>query len=316
MRLASTLALTLFSLGAAACVDTFQGSNVQIDLPPAFPAEASAYGTAEPGAWDPNSHFELYAVDDFTDGTTVGQRLYKVQEFEVHRIIDLDSPCFIDAGDHVPFPGLHVTQFAAKVSMATGITDPANPGGATQDQQIEYATALQRASNIMALAGPTGIKVLTSASQSTYPAQAADCNGSDDQIPPPSCADDASNARRLKLCKAAWAADKNQFEGTDRILTSPLSGTTYGFVDGQNPVNLGPVGGAQFFVDTALAGFSHYALYHVLDNGAEPGDLVLLGDTTMPTRGVLHVHMTAPGNPNLTAEMAIFPNIGDDDVHF
>jgi hypothetical protein len=322
MRLSSISALTVTSLALAAptvaCVDTFDGSNVQIDLPPAFPAQASAYGTAQPGEWDPGSHFELYAAQDFDPtATTMGQRLFKVQEFEVHHIIDLDSPCFIDVGDHVPYKGIHVTQFANRVEQDTGITDVANPPPtATEAQKIAMATALQRQMNIVALAGPGGIKVLTTPSQSSYPQEAADCNGGDDLIPPPTCTDDASNARRLKLCQAAWAADRELFEGTDRSNTVPLNGTTQGFVDGLNPVNLAPVGGGQFFATTALDGFSNFALYQVDDNAAEPGTLVMYGSTTMPTRGVEHVHMVDPANGNLTAEMAIFTNLGDDAVHF
>jgi hypothetical protein len=322
MRTAKLLAFAAFSVSTGsltACVDTFEGSNVQIEFASTFPPQASSYGTAEPGAWEPNSHFELYAVEDFDqsgDGTMVAQRIFKVQEFEVHRIVDLASPCFIDVGPHVPHPGLHVSQFAAQIEADTGITDIANPGSATEDQKIEMATALQRQSNVDALAGDMGIKVVTSASQSTYPAEAADCNGGDDMIPPPTCTDAASNKRRLDQCQAAWSQDADLFEGTDRVLTEPLNGQTNGFVDGLNPVNLAPVGGAQFFVSSALAGFEHYALYHIVDNATEPGDLVLYGDVTMPTRGVEHVHMTSPVSPALAAELAIFVNLGDDDVHF
>ena len=37
---------------------------------------------------------------------------------------------------------------------------------------------------------------------------------------------------------------------------------------------------------------------------------------TMPTRGVLHVHLVSPVNPALTAEMAVFVDLGQDDVQF
>jgi hypothetical protein len=36
----------------------------------------------------------------------------------------------------------------------------------------------------------------------------------------------------------------------------------------------------------------------------------------MPTRGVRHVHMVNPTTPALTAELAIFIDLGEDDVHF
>ncbi len=310
-----TLGLLILTLPG--CIKTFEGSNVEIDLVNAFPAQASAYGTARPGQFEPNSHFSLYAVKNFDDGTKSGQSLFELQRFEIHTVVDLDSPCFIDVGEHVPHPGLHVTQFAKQIAIDTGIADVTNPPpGATEQQKIDMATALRREENIITLAGVTGVKMLTTASETSYPKVAANCNGSDAEIPPPSCTDDASNARRLKLCQAAWKADPNYYEGTDRVLAVGLNGVTYGPVDGLNPINLSPVGGAGFFIDEGVAGSSAYAIYQLVDGAAGPGKQILYGEPVETTRGVLHVHMTSSSGSGLSADVAIFANIGNDDVHF
>jgi hypothetical protein len=305
------------------CVDGFRGANVQVDLSPATPAQAH-YATTQPGGPAPlatevpaNTHFTLFAIQE----GAMADHLFAVQDFEIHHIVDLTSPCFIDVGDHVPYPGIHVSQYAARVAQDTKITDPANPpASATAEQKVQYATAQQRMLNVSALAGVTanGVNAVVSASTAGYPAIAADCNGAATELPPPPCFDDASNARRLALCQAAWSANPTLFEGSDRVLTEPLHGTTYGLVDGQNPISQGPVGGAQFFVDNALTDIDAYAIYVMPDGGpATPtGQPLFFGKPTMPTRGVLHVHLVDPENAALTSEMAVFTDLGQDDVHF
>src|SRR5260221_9149298 len=107
----------------AGCVNEFQGSNVQFDFSPTMPVLASAGATPRVGELPANTHFTLYA---FQEDATQG-RLFELERFEVHRIVDPVSPCFIDAGEHAPFPGIHVTKYADKVAEVTGITDIANP---------------------------------------------------------------------------------------------------------------------------------------------------------------------------------------------
>ena len=309
MRAIATSLLVLF----AGCVDDFQGSNVQFDFSPAMPVLASVGATPSLGELPSSTHFTLYA---FQEDATVG-RLFEIQRFEVHRVVDLASPCFIDVGDHVPHPGLHVSMYAQVIGQDTGIPDITNPPpGATDDQKIEAATAVQREMNVEALASDMGIKAVTSASASNYPPVGADCTDTSG-IPPPTCTDDASNQRRLAMCQAAWTADKNYYEGTDRILTSPLNGVSDGMVDGLNPVNAAAVGGVEMFVDSVLENFDGYAIYEQPDDQTTPGGTLLLyGTPTMPTRGVIHVHMTSDASPALTADMAIFGNLGEDDVSF
>jgi len=309
VRVTYLCALTAALCGG--CVDGFRGSNVLIDVSFATPAQASPGATPRPNQLPSNTHYRLYSIKEDDR-----ENVFEVQRFEVHVIVDPSSPCFIDVGEHVPFPGIHVTQFRAKTEEVTGITDVANPPpNTTEEQRIDTATAIQRMANVTALAGDSGIKVVTSASAGEYPAVDADCDGSG--LPPRTCMDDVSNARRLRICTATWAADPTLFEGTDRVLTAPLNGTTFGFVVGLNPINLAPVGGAQFFVDEALGGTDEYAIYSQVDGMEDNlGTLVMSGRPQSPTRGVRHVHLTSPLSPNITSDLAVFEDLGEDDTQF
>ena len=193
-------------------------------------------------------------------------------------------------------------------------------------------TAHQRMDNITAARADDGLKAVTSASTATYPAVATDCTDTS-KIPPPTCTDDAANKRRLDMCQAFWKTNPGFFEGTDRVLTSPLSGTTHGMVDGRNPINQSPVGGAQFFVDEALAGFDGFALYWQFDDA--DGERHARLSRRIPRRpeaprraaasvrnaddGDARRHARPhdqPRSPPLTAELAIFANLDQDSTHF
>jgi hypothetical protein len=327
-----TTAIALLLLGG--CIDEFHGSNVQLDMSPATPVQSSVGIAPNNGQLPDNIHYTLYAFEQDSEGGTPTGRLFEVQTFEIHRIVDLASPCFIDVGEPplVPFPGLHVSQYAAMVMAKNGFTDPTPPPGASEDQKIDVATAIQRQRNVDLYNGADGMKVISGASDGGYPEVATDCTDTT-KIPPPMCTDDASNARRLAMCTDKWSHDEEYFEGTDRVLTVPLNGKTHGMVDGMNPVNLAPVGGAQFFVDEALDGFQGFAIYWQYDDAnhdgmpdypptlpmderTQLGTQLLFGKPSAPTRGVIHVHMQNLATPSITAELAIFANLDEDEVHF
>lgn len=305
-NLRELVAISLLALSAG-CVTDFQGSNVQFDFAKAMPV--SPDGT----------HYSIYAFED----DAMNGRIFKLEEFEVHTLVTMSSPCFIDVGDHVPHAGLHVSQYAKVIGMDVGIPDITNPpANATEQDKITAATAVQREQNAELIGGLVvgiaPIKAVTSASAAAYPAVGTSCQDANG-IPPPDCTDDVSNQKRLAACQAFWKANPDYYEGTDRVLTSPLNGIAHGNVDGSNPVNNSPIGGAQFFVDENLVGFDTYAIYQQKDGAAanDPGTQILVGaHPTMETRGVQHLHMTSPVNQNLSADMAIFSDLGEDNVSF
>lgn len=307
--------ISVLALALGGCVDGFRGSNLQLDLPQALKIQPRALGAVATDL-PANTHYTIYAIQE----DAAADRLFALASFEIHRIVDVTSPCFIDVGEHVPYPGIQVTGFARRVAADTGILDPANPPPTATDQQkVLMATAVERLGVIQQVLGSdtTPLRAVTSASADSYPALAANCTDTDG-IPPPTCVDDASNTRRLAACQAAWKAHPDLFEGTDRVLTESLNGTIHGMVDIplNNPLRLPPTGGAQFFVPEALENISSYAIYQQTDGMDALGTQVLFGRPTAPTRGVSHVHLISPTDATLTAEMAVFADLGQDDVHF
>jgi hypothetical protein len=305
----------------AGCVDAFPGSNVQFDFATGMPHQVSPGATPGVGELDPNVHFTFYA---FQNDPTTGY-LFAVQDFEIHPVVDLNSPCFIDVGEHVPHPGLHVSQYEKVIDADVGIPDYMNPPpSATEMQKEMAATAHQRMDNINKMLGSTSMPlfVVTSASPAEYDPAMVDSGCTDtSKIPAPTCTDEDSNKRRLDLCQKFWTANPGFFEGTDRSFTQPLAGTMHGMVDiPASPINLAPLGGSQFFVDEALAGFDGYAVYWQYDDVSKQtsklGTLLLFGKPTMPTRDVTHVHMTNTTSRSITAELAIFANLDQDSTHF
>ncbi len=281
-----------------------------------------------------NIHFTLYAFEGgmSSTGEPVG-RTFVVQQFEIHHVVDLASPCFIDVGEHVPFEGLHVSQYQSEIMAQNKFTDPTTPpADATEAQKVQVATAVTRQEFVRKLAAAEGPRAITSASVESYETVAANCTDTNG-IPPAMCVDAESNKRRLERCQAAWKADSSFFEGTDRVLTDPLNGTTFGFALGTNPANMAPLGGSAFFVDEVLEDFDGFAIFWQYDDANGDGTpdyppsvpqsdrnpygtMFMIGHPEKPTRGVIRAHMVNYDNPGINAELAIFANIGEDDVHF
>ena len=307
------IGLWVGSVAATGCVEGFRGSNMEIDMSPSTPFQVSAGVTPGTGELPNNIRFTLYGIQRYGGN----EALFALKSFEIHKVVDVASPCFIDKDPRHRFPGIHASHYAERLAMETGISDYRNPPpGASEEDKIDAATAAQREENIQLLGGDTGIKALVSASATKYPALAPGCGGSGDLIPPPSCIDDASNAKRLELCQRTWDSDPDLWEGTDRSLTAPLSGTTYGMVLGMSPLNFAPIGGAGWYVEQAVSSMDAYAIYYRADDAPDPGTLFLYGTPSKPTRGVTKVRMTTISNPNITADLAIYEDLGEDDVDF
>jgi len=348
------LALTLASAGALAtsgCVQPFDGSNVQIDFGTGVQANAAPGEPVQPDQPPANTHFVLYGaklvyqldadghkvLDGGGDPVILQSFLFEVQRFQIKRAIDNASPCFIDL-ENTRFPGVHVTQYAAALRAATGITDPYAPGQ-DPDDVIDVLTAERRMFNLPRI--QSDLRAVVSHTDYRYPAVGTQClteAGVDRMLIPPAisaltdqpCIDPESDALRLKLCEAAWSANPTYFEGSDKVFTLPLNGDFFGMVTGRNPINDGFVGGSGFFVPTNLVGLDAYLLnwqYDDLDHNGAPdvpagepssptGFVYMQGTPVQVTRGTLTVSLRHPTNSRITATMVIFPNLGSDDIHF
>ena len=343
-RVRADVGVLALVLAAAGCVEAFDGSNVQIDFNSGVQTNTRPGDTPQPDQPPANTHYVLYGADlvyqrDANNrpvldvaGQPVILRsfLFEVQRFEIRSAIDRTSPCFIDL-ERTRFPGIHVTQYAAAVRAATGITDPFLPGQ-DPDDVTDVLTADRRASNLPLI--ESALKAVTSYADFRYPAIGTQCAneaGVDRMlIPPATCADPESNALRLERCRLAWAANPEFYEGSDKVFTLPLNGRFFGMVEGMNPINNGFVGGSGFFVEPNLVDLEAYVLnwqYDDLDHDGAPD--VPIGSPTSPTgfpymqgkpvqvtRGTFTVSLRHATNPRITATMAICPNLGSDDVHF
>ncbi len=344
----------LVALAATGCVDEFTGSNVQVDFGALILPQARVGAAPIPGLQLPsNTHYRLYGIVDQRNGQPVSPpELTELFRFEIHPVVELQSPCLIDLEDG-RFPGLHLSQFARRMGQETGIADYMNPPDtATEEQRIDMSTAVKRAANLQALARPVGatgptdpgaVKAITSAAIEVYPTLAAACTvdtGDASLIPPPTCTDDASNAARLKVCSEFWKTNPGYYEGTDRVLSGPLSGEYFGVALNVNPLNNTPIGGVQFQIPGGIEGFTAFAFYAQYDdldgdanpdypNGVTPNPIgfrqILIGRPSSPARGVTRVQMinlepdavTPPTlKASLASQMVIFSNLDKDEVHF
>jgi hypothetical protein len=346
-------------LSLSACVEPFRGSSVQIDFNDVMSAVAERGTMPAPGQAPPDTFFILYAADyKYVDADGDGHDdldangeplieeayLYEVQRFEVRKLIDLSSPCFIDlpggAGieGQTVFPGLHVTQHAAKTRAVQEVTDPLDPSVPydkavivlTADRRVDLLDDLERELKAVVSSDAT---VEPGVADFQYPATAAAgmCPPGANDIPHPTCTDDESNAQRLRICQDLWAvAGPNWYEGSDKVFTLPLNGNLNGFVEGMNPVNqVGLIGGASFYVDENLVGHDAYVLnYQWKDfngDGAPDAPANMASDIGQPfmfarskhfSRGVTNGTFRHATVSNLQAELAVFPDLGDDSVQF
>lgn len=346
-RVRAEVIVFVAALATGACVEAFDGSNVQLDLAGGVQTNTPPGSTPAPDQPPENTHYVLYAVDNVyrtnADGTPVidgsgapvidRTYLFEVKRFMVRPVIDTSSPCLIDI-EATRFPGIHVTQYAAAVRAQTGITDPFAPNQ-NYDDVVDVLTADRRVSNLSQL--QTSMKAVTSAADFRYPAIGTACVGQTGAdpllIPPATCTDEPSNMQRLALCRSLWKANPDWYEGSDKVFTLPLSGSFFGMVEGMNPINGGFVGGSSFFVDDNLVGLDAYLVnwqYDDLDHDGQPdfpaslpaaersatGYVYMQGVPRSVTRGTISVSLAHASNPRITAQMVVFPNLGDDSVNF
>ncbi|MBE7453404.1 MAG: hypothetical protein HS111_32435 [Kofleriaceae bacterium] len=345
--------------GLVGCIEPLRGSNVQFDFAEGVPAVADRGATPNGEQPPADTFLALYAVDlEFVDADGDGRvdldangepiastaHLYEVHRFEIRKLINRASPCFIDI-EGAPFPGVHVTQYGRKMRERIGIDldDPSAPydDSLPRNDAIDALTADRRMELLPRLENE--LKAVTSTdslgqvgrADFQYPATApvgtcADTTPGLADLPHPTCLDDASNALRLRLCQELWAeAGPDFYEGSDKVFTLPLNGKFYGLVEGENPINSGFVGGAGFYVDENLLGVDAYVVnwqYKDLDGDGIPdapggvvidtGSPYLFGRTHVISRGVVSATMRNLYDSHIRAEMAVFPDLGSDRVNF
>lgn len=322
---------------SAGCVDSFAGANVQLTLREGVQIPADPDDTPVNGQPAADTHFALVSFQFEVDaaGEVVRSFAFDVFDFEIRRHIELGSPCLIDRdGDR--FPGLHVTQVAAKLREVTGISDPLNPpAGASERDVGDVLDADARVALLPMISA--GVRSVVSTSAVAPPAIDAVCvedGGSDPaRVPPPDCTGQQSNDRRLALCEAFWAANPDYYEGSDKVFSVPLNGQYFGSVDGRNPINGAPIGGVSFDVDAALDDFDALAItwrYKDLDGDGEPdipdtapdsernpiGVVYLEGRPERVARGVINVPLANQTFSTITGEAVVIPSLDEDEVSF
>ncbi|MCG8422103.1 MAG: hypothetical protein MJE77_29620 [Proteobacteria bacterium] len=341
--------ICVVSVLAAACVDPFRGSNIQLTLRAGVPVPPGEGMTPpEQGSLPADTFFSFYAVEFVferdRDGNIVvdgdgepvvaDSSTYHVTDFEIRPLIDRDSPCFIEV-DKTEFPGLHVTRLEEKLRAETGIDDPLNPpSGADSGRVSDVLNAAERVSQLNVLQNT--VKAVTSVSHVDYPAVGTACvadGGDTGTIPPPQCTDAESNRVRLDLCRQFWADHPEHYEGSDKVFTIPLNGDFFGTVEAINPLSGAQIGGAGFFVDEVLTGLDSLLInwqFKDLDGDGQPdfpdqtgepdrseiGTLFMQGLSARITRGVIHVPLRHPTVTTISGEAAIFPDLGQDGVNF
>ena len=79
----------VLSLGAAACVSPFSGSNVQIDFSSPTQTPAASGATPQPNQPPADTYFSLYAVtlEQDANGIATQADLFEVQRFEIKPLI-------------------------------------------------------------------------------------------------------------------------------------------------------------------------------------------------------------------------------------
>lgn len=325
MRIALRPSRSLLALATAftlsGCVESFGGSNLQFLFSAPTPVPGSGAADAPPAG----TYFTFYALDHEYAAddpeTIIVTRFFEIQRFEIQPVIRQASPCFIDL-EEAPYPGLHVTQFAVKERERTGVENPFDPqDDDTEGEITDVLTADERIGNLSDLEGQ--VKAVVSYSPMVLPDAAAGCVADGigaSEIPAPTCIGDEDNAQRLRVCRDLWAEDPDYYEGSDKVFTLPNNGSFYGTVEGPNPINQGFLGGATVSVDEVLSGFDAYSINWQYEDEAMQtssiGTTFMVGEPEQRTRGVINARLVSPLSASTFCEVAIFADLGEDDVNF
>jgi len=325
---------------AGGCLDTFGGSNIQITFSSAtqIPGPSDINNRDDDGRPPENTHYEFVAIRNADEG---GAFVFEVAEFEIAPLLTPGSPCFIETRE---FEGLHSTEVVTKLREDLGI-----PEGAEFDENTpvrdasRVITAARRVGNQQLLAN--SLKAVVSHSPFRPPGPGtlcADEAGYDPtEFPRNDCIDDASNAARFALCESLFAAHPDYYEGNDQIFGLPLNGSFFGAVDGRDPRNQQPYGGASLFVDTNLEGIDALAVNFQYNCTVEDFENPDIGPSACQPqfpagspessvgfhymsgtpaqgqqRGILRINLQNQLFSSLRAQAGIYVDLDDDNVNY
>lgn len=287
-------------VGAAGCVDAFDGSKLVMTL-------QGAHVAGEPARFAPptGTHYELHAVRD--------GRSIELARFAIRPVIERDEPCFIEL--FPPHAGMHVTQVAARVELDAGAD------GEISD--AEAATIHLARQRVAALPALEAVKAIVS--------HDGDARGRREELratlPPVEAIDDVASAARLTSCQAFWAEHPDYYVGSDgQQFLPPRAGRLHGFVDGVDPRSLSAIGSAIFETTVVLADLDAVRVTWQFDDPADPrvteyeltaiGHPYLSGVPEARTRGTAHAALRHLWAVEPRGELAFFADVGGDDVHF
>ena len=239
------------------CVDTFEGSKVEVlfrrgvHVPGGQP-EMNGDVVYNPGGRPPaGTHYEMHVAVD-----SEGVRVFHMRNFQIAPIVTMEADCFIEGADTI-YPvydgeeeprGLHVSQWYDKLLtlyMEDGSISDAE-AGVLADAQSRLASVGALHETVRAVVQyPLGF----GAPEGKYAQFVADKEALEAALPAREATDPAANGQRFELCQAFFDKYPNYYVGNDRTISIPTAGELIGVVDGQDPRNLGFIGGADFTID-------------------------------------------------------------------
>jgi len=306
-------AIALWGMGG--CVDTFDGSHVEV----LFASGVPVTGASAPGAPPDGTHLELYVVKDNAS--------FALADFDFVPVLDHTNPCFIETDSVIPFSnvsaaGLHVTQWLEKsreVYLADGVV--------TEDEAGAIADAEARETAIAQL--ETGVKALVATPYgglSDDDLTSAELDDLFAALPAIDAIDDESNQLRLQLCQEFFAQHPSYYVGSDRLMTRPINGVFFGVADGKDPRTGGFIGGATLTVDANINAFDAMRVNWQFDDpndsradalGNSPvGYHFMAGVPEHRTRGVINVSLANSSFAMISADVALFTNLDRDSSWF
>ncbi len=313
LRFISTTAIAVGALSTSGCVDSYHGTWMEFVLgrETHIPGDTpGAIGGRPPSG----THYEFWVV--------TGGRAFYLQSFEVTKQLDPDFPCFIEDAES-KFPGLHTTMWYEK-NLEDVLSDgnPTEPEGEQELGQI--ADAFVREERLFKVSG--ALKAVVGTDPTVTPAILTALANEVTVAAPITETDAASNARRLAICNAFFAEHPRYYVGQDKVFSLPLNGEFIGMVDGQDPRNSAPVGGAGFAVPVTFEKFDYLWLTWQF-NDPQDARIPLYGPSTygyhymsgVPehrTRRTINVRMQNEQFPAIGANVAVFPGIDQDNIQF